>query len=296
MMMMMTTAVPHLQRITPTYNRVSKNTLEMILGPSKSVRTVCPNCNKPNTFTCTRVNSSTIMYHCYSNSCNTKGVQRMKPDLRGLSLDIINAKAPVKPIERVLNRWELLPYLISGISLDRGLEWLYRNNALIAYKKGLYQVYSDPRERRLCIPLYHKGVLVNMMGRAIENGVSPKVKIYNQGGIVPPFICGNGKNIVIVEDFASACHIGTIPDYVGVALLGATLNKEVVIPTLQELNPATLSVALDKDAFLKSLQVADELRYMFDNVRVIPLREDIKRMAYSEMKRVLGIVKEEEMG
>lgn len=274
--------------------RVSKSVLESLLGSSKFVRTVCPNCNKANTFTCTRTNSSTIMYHCYSNSCNTKGVQHMKPDLQGLSLDIINAKASIKPIERVLSRWELLPYLISGVSLEGGLEWLYRNNSLIAYKKGLYQIYSDPRERRLCIPLYYKGMLVNMMGRAIESGVSPKVKIYNSGGVVPPFVCGTGKNVVLVEDFASACHIGTIPDYVGVALLGTTLNKEVVIPVLQDLNPSTLSVALDKDAFIKSIQMADELRYMFNNVKVIPLREDIKRLAYSEMKRVLGVVREDE--
>jgi hypothetical protein len=131
------------------------------------------------------------------------------------------------------------------------------------------------------------------MGRAIESGVKPKVRIYNQLGIVPPFVCGKigtpNPHVVLVEDFASACMVSQVKGCVGVALLGTSINKQVVIPVLQELKPYTLSVALDRDAFTKALTIADELRYMFTQVRVIPLHDDIKRMPLDKVKELLYV-------
>ena len=258
-------------------NRLDRNLIGTILlnqGHLDRIRVDCPNCGKRDLLTLTR-DGDNILYNCYSNSCNTRGAHRIGSDLTTLRNK--HQQEGVKS-DRTAEfvPFRLPPYLVEGIASNKALDWLVKNNAVKAYEMGYYTIYTDPKEERICVPLYGvEGKLVNLCGRSYINAI-PKNKIYNRGGISPPFVVGCGDRIVIVEDFASACNVATVSGYVGLALLGTHLNKELVLPVLNRLNPTSIKVALDKDAILKGIKIANLLNNIYNNVSVLPLTKDLK--------------------
>lgn len=270
--------------MTHNKQRISLSTLENIFIANQgmtNIRTTCPKCGKL-TFTCTRRPDGTIIYNCYSNSCATGGMYKGK----GRSLQEIRATLQGKH-SRIATEtgatgheepYRLPTYLIDGIASEEGLEWLVKVNALKAYKQGKYKIFTDPRENRLCIPLYNvdKTVVLNMFGRAWDKRTQPKGKIYNYGKQVPPFICGAGKKVIIVEDFASACNVGSVDGFVGVSLMGTNLNLTYVIKYLTQFKDCDMYVALDKDALSKAMKIRKDLSLFFNRVMVLPLHRDLK--------------------
>jgi hypothetical protein len=256
-------------------NRIKRDMIDsLLLGGSNRVRVTCPNCGNKDLLTITRTEDA-IVYNCFSNSCNTRGAHPYLADFTSLK-NKMSLKSDSKGATAHVGGFRLPTYLVEGIATERVLEWLTKYNAIKAYEMGYYTLYTDVRSERVCVPLYNEyNILTNMIGRSYV-GAKPKSKVYNYGHNVPPFICGNGDKVVIVEDFASACNVSTVPNHVGFSLNGTNFDVTHMIRRLNMLKPKEIVVALDKDALLKGMNLCRLINSFSSNVKVAPLLRDLK--------------------
>jgi hypothetical protein len=123
------------------------------------------------------------------------------------------------------------------------------------------------------------GVAVGGICRALDQ--SP-VKVYNTKGSKPvPFICGNSRVAILVEDCASAARLGD--RYTGIALLGTHLKKEY-LPYI--LHYDRIIICLDKDASQKAVKLRNYL-VNYKDTNVVFLQKDIKDMTADEYNQFL---------
>ena len=233
----------------------------------------CPVCRGKNTFSITN-NMGDLVWNCYKVSCTVSGSTRV-----GMSIDDI--KARFKKIDTVDDiDFELPEYVIQrsgGLYMNR---WCDRWG-LNADKLGLMY---DVKEDRVVFPVVHDGKIVDATGRSLGKRI-PKWKRYGNSGL--PYVHGCGKVAVVVEDCVSAAVVGDWSSYVGVALLGTSLQDSHRSYLSQF---STALIALDPDALTKSLQMAKELRGYVSDVRPIKLEDDIKYCNPTDMEKLNGII------
>ena len=118
----------------------------------------------------------------------------------------------------------------------------------------------------------HRNEVIDGAGRALYDGALPKW--FRYGSTRLPYVCGDKKckHAVVVEDCASATAISSL--VTGVALLGTHLTEEVEEVLCDKFDKVT--VALDKDATIKSLSLINELKWNISNLDVIVLERDLK--------------------
>jgi len=215
-----------------------------------------------------------LVWNCYKVSCTVSGSTRV-----GMSIDDI--KARFKKIETVDDiEFELPEYVVSrsgGLYMNR---WCDRWG-LNADKLGLMY---DVKEDRVVFPVVHDGKIVDATGRSLGKRI-PKWKRYGNSGL--PYVHGCGKVAVVVEDCVSAAVVGDWSSYVGVALLGTSLQDSHRSYLSQF---STALIALDPDALTKSLQMAKELRGYVSDVRPVKLEDDIKYCNPTDMEKLNGII------
>ena len=85
----------------------------------------------------------------------------------------------------------------------------------------------------------------------------------------------------------SAAIVGTSSSFVGVALLGTSL-QETHKGYLTQFSTAV--VALDPDALPKTLKMVRELRSHIKTVLPLKLKDDIKYMDPTDMEKLNGII------
>ena len=233
----------------------------------------CPECGGVKTFTVTN-NMGDLVWNCYKVSCTVSGSTRV-----GMSIDDI--KARFKKIDTVDDiDFELPEYVIQrsgGLYMNR---WCDRWG-LNADKLGLMY---DVKEDRVVFPVVHDGKIVDATGRSLGKRI-PKWKRYGNSGL--PYVHGCGKVAVVVEDCVSAAVVGDWSSYVGVALLGTSLQDSHRSYLSQF---STALIALDPDALTKSLQMAKELRGYVSDVRPVKLEDDIKYCNPTDMEKLNGII------
>lgn len=215
-----------------------------------------------------------LVWNCYKVSCTVSGSTRV-----GMSIDDI--KARFKKIDTVDDiDFELPEYVIQrsgGLYMNR---WCDRWG-LNADKLGLMY---DVKEDRVVFPVVHDGKIVDATGRSLGKRI-PKWKRYGNSGL--PYVHGCGKVAVVVEDCVSAAVVGDWSSYVGVALLGTSLQDSHRSYLSQF---STALIALDPDALTKSLQMAKELRGYVSDVRPVKLEDDIKYCNPTDMEKLNGII------
>ena len=233
----------------------------------------CPECGGVKTFTVTN-NMGDLVWNCYKVSCTVSGSTRV-----GMSIDDI--KARFKKIDTVDDiEFELPEYVVQrsgGLYMNR---WCDRWG-LNADKLGLMY---DVKEDRVVFPVVHDGKIVDATGRSLGKRI-PKWKRYGNSGL--PYVHGCGKVAVVVEDCVSAAVVGDWSSYVGVALLGTSLQDSHRSYLSQF---STALIALDPDALTKSLQMAKELRGYVSDVRPVKLEDDIKYCNPTDMEKLNGII------
>ena len=243
------------------------------VSDGETQRMDCPVCRGKNTFSITN-NMGDLVWNCYKVSCTVSGSTRV-----GMSIDDI--KARFKKIDTVDDiDFELPEYVIQrsgGLYMNR---WCDRWG-LNADKLGLMY---DVKEDRVVFPVVHDGKIVDATGRSLGKRI-PKWKRYGNSGL--PYIHGCGKVAVVVEDCVSAAVVGDWSSYVGVALLGTSLQDSHRSYLSQF---STALIALDPDALTKSLQMAKELRGYVSDVRPIKLEDDIKYCNPTDMEKLNGII------
>ncbi len=142
----------------------------------------------------------------------------------------------------------------------------------------------DVKEHRVVSPVVHSGVTVDATGRSLGKRI-PKWKRYGNSGL--PYVHGCGKVAVVVEDCVSAAVVGDWSSYVGVALLGTSLQDSHRSYLSQF---STAVIALDPDALPKTIQMAKQLKGYVNDVRVLRLKDDFKYRNPEDMENLYGII------
>ena len=128
----------------------------------------------------------------------------------------------------------------------------------------------DAKEERAVFLVKDGNKIVDATGRALTKR-QPKWKRYGSNSL--PYTCGSGNVAVVVEDCVSAAVVGNVKSFVGVALLGTSLQQTHKQYLAQF---STVLVALDPDASQKALQHAKDLNNYVNEVKVIKLVDDLK--------------------
>lgn len=254
----------------------------------ESRRSDCPKCGGRNSFTVTN-DAGMVMYNCYKASCSFSGGFQGKMS----GQDVLDLIRSVKQKPEYNNTDTDEPFELPAYVKNRPYEvQKFKDHWGISGADILY----DVREDRAVFPVYKdRHILVDAVGRSLGKPVSiiastsgpirsPKWKRYSKSK--HPYITGEGSSAVIVEDCVSATVVSeTFPKFTGVALMGTTLPTEV-LPMLQMYD--SVLVALDPDAYNKSIFMAYDIRSWNSNVKVLNLKDDIKYRNEVDMEMLNG--------
>lgn len=250
------------------YSELKEFLEDIEVRDGESVRTSCPVCGGNNTFTVTR-DETGLLYNCYKNSCNTRGVF---PKGRSVSSirDRVHRRSggSIKPVALDLDKTNLTVPLYNK-SCNA---YLNEVNATEAIADGYAPVMYDIAEHRCVFMIYNEDYeLIGATGRALAKGTTPKWKRYDRQRDIL-YICGPREGTaVLVEDCASAVTVYA-SGYTGVALLGTNLS-DAQIQQLRVFDKVI--VALDADASRKGIKMQRLLApYVDSEVRL--LTEDLK--------------------
>ena len=256
------------------YNYQVKIINGMAVQSDTDIRIDCPFCFHKNTFTLKNI-SGKIMWNCFHASCNIKG--SIKRDMSPEELKNFLSLERSLPNQM---KWSAPHYFTSVHSNARALNYLKNNNCFDAMQKGFAKIMYDPKKDRVVFLIRESNEVVNGIGRAITSDNYPKWFIYGKN--TKPFVCGNHKDAILVEDCASACAVSDV--ITGIALLGTSL-KDDYIPHLKKYNK--VFVALDRDATTKSFDIANKLCYTVDSVQVMVLEDDLKYFNSNDIRKLI---------
>jgi len=250
------------------------NTINVNKG--ESMRLDCPICDGINSLSITNFGDVT-KFNCFKASCNVKGTY--KNDISSESFSKANGSETIShqnsrgnsyspQVKKVLQRyWRGNDFPIELIN------YLTVNHCLHAYQNNSADIrYDYQKNRAVFVIKNHRNEVIDGAGRALYDGALPKW--FRYGSTRLPYVCGDKKckHAVVVEDCASATAISSL--VTGVALLGTHLTEEVEEVLCDKFDKVT--VALDKDATIKSLSLINELKWNISNLDVIVLERDLK--------------------
>lgn len=243
----------------------------------ETIRVNCYLCGGYHSLSITKKDGHTL-WHCFKAKCSATGRHPLiltHDELVSTVSKQHTARNALEPFLNVVSPFRLPTYWIEGIASKKCFQTLLNGNAWESYQKGLYRTAYDPRQDRLVFLVRnHAGTIVGAIGKSLS-GQKPKVYNYPESANIP-FMCGKGKTAVLVEDCLSACSIGRLEEYTGIALLGTEIKKEYLYTILLEFKE--IVVALDKDALHKSLKVRNIVNQYRDNTKIWKLNKDLKEL------------------
>ena len=135
-------------------------------------------------------------------------------------------------------------------------------------------------EERIALPVRDwDGELLGAVLRS-ENGAQPKAKSHTEEDAVACFRNYNSDSLIVVEDIYSALRCS---DYMNAAaILGTHLNDERV-SQLRAIKPNVVYLALDADAFDKTIKYVKQFRSV---LRMVPVKidKDLKNFNPEELE------------
>jgi|TARA_R100001530_G_scaffold106104_1_gene74112 hypothetical protein len=236
------------------------------LAPGESHRGECPFCGRWNTFNASNDGRS-LQWYCYHVDCEAKGI-------KGAGLTEDSFKGLTTDTELDIIAYELPNWFVEPERELRAMSHLKSVNALPAYKDGLIRVRYDLQQDRLVYLTRHDGVVVGGVGRTLR-GQKPKWYKYgytSEGLLVSSHT--RSGHVVVVEDAPSAAVVATTWNQDGFALLGTGMTQEML--EILRGGYGQVTVALDKDATRKALELVTYLKFFIPNTRLMMLEEDIK--------------------
>lgn len=231
----------------------------------------CPFCGGKNTFGISNTNGE-LRWNCYKASCDAHGRNSGLASLQSV-------KDRLSKLEHKANGLAPIPELLVPVNHKSDvIEYLKSVNSYEAYMSRLVDIRYSPVEDRVMFPVWNGNVIEGYSGRAL-NYPFPKWKKY--GTITNLFSCGRGPIGVLVEDAPSACAVGVLPQYTGLALLGTRL---LITHKLQLMKLEQVLIALDPDASLKAVELSRQI----PNGKVVLIPGDLK---YYDTNRISEILK-----
>ena len=228
------------------------------LKPDTTKRMNCPKCNGRGTFTASNLQGE-LVWNCYKAGCGIKG--RDTTSLPATHIKrLLNPVAPKAMGPQPFDR----PDYIVNQQPDTLLDWCDK------WDVDIKDVLYDVRQHRAVFPITYKGLMVDAAGRAISQHRKPKWLRYASSGV--PYTHGNGMVGVLVEDCISAYTVGR-GNVIGISVLGTSLSEDHIryLPILDR-----IVVCLDPDALPKTLKIANQLRTVVPDVKVLRTTDDLK--------------------
>lgn len=251
----------------------------------------CPYCGGRGKFSAT-VADTMVLYNCYRASCVD---YRGKPTRGALHLNLtpearINALKTKKRGNQGSDElgctlpWVVPDYWIDGIGDAECAKYMKDKHMWEAFTEKRFRPLYDPALRRFIFPIKNSyGEIIGAIGKSLI-GATPKTLNYNRA-YLQPFVCGHGrKSVLLVEDCASAVAATRNPEMAGIALLGTHMREEF-IPHLSPYK--VVYIALDQDAYSKSIKLREQLMPYIKNVNIVRLTKDIKDMTDDEYKQLI---------
>ena len=134
-------------------------------------------------------------------------------------------------------------------------------------------------EERIALPV--KDWDGELLGAALrsENGQQPKVKLHAEDDAVACYRNYGSDKLIIVEDIYSALRCS---DYMNAAAILGTHINDVRVLTMREIKPSVTYLALDADAFDRTIKYVKQFRGI---LRMIPvkLERDLKNLSPEEL-------------
>lgn len=133
---------------------------------------------------------------------------------------------------------------------------------------------------RIVIPVHdYSGEMIGSVLRS-EQGAEPKALSYTEDNAVGIFRNNESESIIVVEDMFSAMRAQ--PYINSAAILGTHLNDERVW-FIKRLDPAVVYLALDADAWDKTIKFTKQFR---NDLKIMPVKltKDLKNMSPSELE------------
>lgn len=260
-------------------SKVSDFVESLDISVGATYRGNCPKCGGHKTFTASN-NDGYILFNCYKHSCRIHGVSKRNLDVAVIKDRLNSTYNIMDDYERAVNIEMPMPAFLSVMKPNTDKVRLF----MTAWNINPDDVYYDVRQDRIVFPLFHNGIMVDAIGRSVFSKKQPKWLRYASSPI--PYMYGEGDIMVIVEDAISAYRIGNVfPNVVGVALLGTQLTDFHKWFFKKYFRYNKIIVALDHDAFTKSLTIAKELRAeLSKGVSALKLTEDLKYLHSSDVE------------
>ena len=257
------------------------NVADIDIAEGATKRLDCPSCKGKNTFTVSKLNG-VLIWNCYKLGCDARGSSMVGMTAAEIKAALASRQAIVESkLEVEAPTMELpltLTYDISN-KLTQGFitRWQLQGVPMlydIVSCRGVFPIHSK------------KGRLIDAVGRTLRGDV-PKWLRYS--GNADYYRYGSGSVAVVVEDAISAAVVGKhIAGATGFAILGTSMNSKH-FEALQQYDKVI--VALDPDAWSKTLQFVQMLKGHSIKATAFKLSDDIKYMVDSDVDSLKLLVK-----
>jgi hypothetical protein len=119
--------------------------------------------------------------------------------------------------------------------------------------------YYDVQQERVVFPIYHKGRMIDAVGRAV--GARKQPKWYRYTGAAHYYTIGDGDTMLIVEDVISAIvAYQELSNVTCMAILGTTMNHKH-FEKIGEYNEYRREIELWTGKQAKALSLSDDIKY-----------------------------------
>lgn len=240
---------------------------------------LCPYCeggsSGKRTLSISRTNGI-LLWHCHRDSCPFSGRWGGRAGI---------SKQGKKPARGMVG-WT---YVRTASSIPEDTKDYLQQQLLLTDRHiAKAQLGWDTETSRLVQPVFtYDGEVAGCCLRALD-GREPKSKSHTEEGVMAWYTNRNSQQLIIVEDIFSAIRAS---DYMNsVALLSTHLNDERV-EAIKEAGFDRAFIALDRDAYLKSIQYVRMFR-SFLSLVPIKLDKDIKNMTNEEAEQLFNELKE----
>ena len=218
-------------------------------------------------------NNGLLLWHCHRDSCTFSG----RWGGRASKASQPKGKAARGLVGRT--------YVRTASSLpEEAREYLSTKLLLTDRHISRAQLGWDEQDDRLIQPVFTRnGEVAGCCLRALD-GREPKSKSHTEEGAMAWYTARNSDDLIIVEDIFSAIRCS---DYMNsVALLSTHLNDSR-IEQIKEAGFNRAFLALDRDAYSKSIQYAKQFR---SQIALVPVQihKDIKDMTHEETESLFN--------
>ena len=233
----------------------------------------CPFCRGHKTYTAT-ISTGTLKWNCYKLGCDVKGMYDTDMTAREIMAHMRPAQEE-QPKE--IQTMELPAQLVTPTPQHTKHNLFMRRWGIVG------GTYYDVQQERVVFPIYHKGRMIDAIGRAV--GTKKHPKWYRYTGAAHYYTIGDGDVMLIVEDVISAIvAYQELSNVTCMAILGTTMNDKH-FAKIGEYDRSV--IALDPDAIGKTIEYRREIElWTGKQATALSLSDDIKYRMPEDMEKL----------